>query len=94
MDAAQLVLQLSTQLQVERAERLVEHQHRRPGGERPGERDPLLLAARELRRPALRQMRQMHQREHLVDALGRVGGTRALSHQPVGDVLAHGQVWK
>ena len=33
---------------VERGERLVEHDHRRLGGERAGDRDPLALPAREL----------------------------------------------
>ena len=41
------------QLQVERAERLVEQQHARLVDERPRERDPLLLAAGELARLAL-----------------------------------------
>ena len=39
---------------VERRERLVEHDHRRVGGERPGDRDPLPLAAAELVRDSAR----------------------------------------
>ena len=42
-------LQLLAQLQVERAERLVEQQHLGVEDERASERDALLLAARELR---------------------------------------------
>ena len=53
LDALQLDLQLLAELQVERAERLVEQQHGRAVHERARERDALLLAARELRRPAL-----------------------------------------
>ena len=48
LDPLQLDLQLLTQLQVERAERLVEQQRLRPVDDRAGERDPLALAAREL----------------------------------------------
>ena len=44
----QLDLHLLAELEVERAERLVEQQHARPVHERPRERDALALAAREL----------------------------------------------
>ncbi len=47
----QLGLHVGAQLQVERAERLVEQQHLGAVDERAGERDALLLAARELLRP-------------------------------------------
>ena len=47
----QLELHLLAQLHVERAERLVEQQGGRAVDERPRQCDPLLLAARELRRP-------------------------------------------
>ena len=51
LDLLQLDLHLPAQLQVEGAERLVEQQHLGPVDERPGERDALALAARELVRP-------------------------------------------
>ena len=51
LDALQLELHLLAQLHVERAERLVEQQRGGPVDERARERDPLLLAARELPRP-------------------------------------------
>ena len=55
LERLQLDLERLSQLRVERAQRLVQQQHRRVQDERPGERDPLLLAARELRRlPASR----------------------------------------
>ena len=47
-------LQLLAQLQVERAQRLVEQQHLRVLDQRPRQRDALLLAARELRAAAAR----------------------------------------
>ncbi len=48
MDPRQLRLHLLAQLEVERAERLVEEQDGGLLGQRPGERDPLLLAAGQL----------------------------------------------
>ena len=58
LDAHQLELHLLAQLEVERAERLVEQQHRGFVDERPGQRDALLLAARELAGPALAPCRR------------------------------------
>ena len=49
----ELVLQLGAHDRVDRAERLVHQHHRRVGGQRPGDADPLLLAAGQLRRVAL-----------------------------------------
>ena len=48
----QVDLHLLAELEVERAERLVEQQHLGPVDDRAGERDPLALAAGELRGPA------------------------------------------
>ena len=45
LDALQLDLHLLAQLEVERAQRLVEQQHRRPVHQRPRQRHALLLAA-------------------------------------------------
>ena len=53
---------------VEGAERLVEQEHPRPRRERPRERDPLPLAARELIGVPVGEGRQLHQREQLVHA--------------------------
>ncbi len=52
LDLLQLDLHLLTELQVERAERLVEEEHPWPVDDRAGERHALPLAARELRRLA------------------------------------------
>ena len=65
LDRLQLHLHLLAQLQVERAERLVEQQHRGPVDERPRERHALALAARELVRPGLLAAGQLHELERL-----------------------------
>ena len=52
-DAQDLQLERLAQLLVERAERLVHEQQPRPEDDRPRERDPLLLAARQLARIAV-----------------------------------------
>ncbi len=44
-------------VRVERRRRLVEQQHPRPAGERAGERDPLPLAAGEVARPRVGEVR-------------------------------------
>ena len=68
LDRLQLDLHLLAQLQVERAERLVEQQHRGPVDERPRERDALALAAGELVRARGLAPGQPHQLERLGDA--------------------------
>ena len=55
------------QLGVEGAERLVEQQHLRLQDECPGEGDPLLLAAGQLRRPALLEPAEADQLDRLAD---------------------------
>ena len=50
LDPLELDLHLSPQLEVERAQRLVEQQHLGLVDQRPAERDPLLLTTRELGR--------------------------------------------
>ena len=66
LDPLELDLHLPAQLEVERAERLVEQQHRRPVDDGPGQRDPLLLAAGELGRLAPGQVAQLDQLERVV----------------------------
>ena len=65
LDPLELELHLPAQLEVERAERLVEQQHLGPVDERAGQRDPLLLAAGELRWLALRVVAELDQLERL-----------------------------
>ena len=57
----QLDLHVAAQLAVERCQRLVEQQHRRAVDERAGDRDPLLLAARQLPDPPAPHAGQPHQ---------------------------------
>ena len=68
LDPLQLALHLLAQLQVERAERLVEEQHLRVVDDRAGERDPLALAARELHRLALAEALEPDERQRLLRA--------------------------
>ena len=66
---AQPDAQLLADGRVERAERLVEQQHARLDRERARERHALALAARELRRVAIGEAAELHEREQLLDAL-------------------------
>ncbi len=81
-------------LGIEGRQRLVEQQQARRGGQRPRQRDALLLAAGQLRRilrPRIRQADQLQQLRHPgID----LGAAPAPVHQPVGDVVADGQVGK
>ena len=70
LDPLELELHLAAQLEVERAERLVEQQHLGPVDQGPGQRDALLLAAGELGRLAVGQVAQLDQLERL-GGLGR-----------------------
>ena len=65
LQALQLALHLLAQLEVERAERLVEEEHLGPDDEGAGERDALALAAGELGRPARLHAGELDQREGL-----------------------------
>ena len=63
LDPLELELHLLAELEVERAERLVEEQHARPVDERARQGDALLLAARELARLAPLEARQVDERQ-------------------------------
>ena len=63
LDPLELELHLAAELEVERAERLVEEQERRAVDQRAGEGDPLLLPAGELGRLAVGQVPQLDQVE-------------------------------
>ena len=88
----ELELHLLAQLQVERAERLVEQEHLRPVDEGAGDRDALLLAAGELARAAGAETGQADELQHLVDLALHVLPVDALPAQPEGDVLEDGQM--
>ncbi len=89
LDPLQLNLELLAQLEVERAERLVEQQHGRAVHERACERDALLLAARELRGPAPGLGRQPDALELLGHAPLDLGLVDLLALEPERHVLLH-----
>ncbi len=82
------------QERIEGRERLVEEQHLRAGDEGAGERDALLLAARELRRQAAGEVVHLHQRQHRLGALEALVLRDAPHLEPEGDVVAAGEVGK
>ena len=65
LDALQLGLHLAPDLLVERAERLVQQQDRRRERERPGKRDPLLLAAAQRHHVAVLGAGEADEREQI-----------------------------
>ena len=89
---AQPVAQLLADLRVERAERLVEQQHRRLHRERPGQRHALALAARELRGHPVAELREVHEVEQLGDPLVDLVLRPLADLEAEGDVLGHRHV--
>src|SRR5262249_26314399 len=85
-------LHLLAQLQVERAERLVEEQDWRSVPDRGGESHALPLAARELHGLPLAEPLQAHPLEYVLGAGAAVAPSHALHAQAVLDVLRHGHV--
>ena len=77
LDRLQLHLERAPELRVERPERLVEQQHRGMQHEGPCECDPLLLASGELVDAPLLVAGELHELEHLADALFRSPTCRA-----------------
>src|SRR5581483_5370716 len=87
LDPLQLDLHLLTELEVERAEGLVEQQHLRPVDDRPGESDALPLAARQLHRLAAAEACEPDDGQRLLDSPSALGPLHALPLQAVLDVL-------
>jgi hypothetical protein len=79
---------------IEVRERLVEEEHPGLRRERPRERDPLLLPARELPDPAPLVPGEVHQRERRGDARRELAPAHAERLEPEGDVLADVEVGK
>ena len=73
LDALELDLELLSELEVERAERLVEQQHVRPVDEGAGEGDALLLAAGQLVRLAPFVAREVDEVQRLGHAPADLG---------------------
>ncbi len=92
LDRLEFELHLTPQLQVERAERLVEQEQRRPVHDRAGERHPLLLTAGELAGPARRDVVELDEPQRLVRL--RDGIRDPSAPQSERDVLDHGHVRK
>ena len=92
LDALQLDLHLLAQLQVERAERLVEEQHLWVVDERSRQRHALLLTTGELRRLAPLVSRQLDQLEQLRDLVADLAVRDPPPPQPEGDILVDRQV--
>ena len=92
LDRLQLDLELTPQLGVEGAEWLVEEQDGRGEHERTGERDALLLAARELVRPPLSEAAEPDELERLRHAAALLVLRHVLEAEPESDVLLHREV--
>ena len=80
LQRADFLAQRDADARVEGGQRLVEQQDLRARGERAGERDALLLAARQLIGIAVGELRQLDHRQHLVDPRLDLG--RRLSARP------------
>ena len=92
MDVLDLVLHLLAQLLVERAERLV-HQHELGlEDQRAGDRDPLLLAARELGRPAVAEGVELDHLERPAHPVPDLGFGELPDRERKGQVLANRHV--
>src|SRR4029079_16621569 len=92
LDAFQLELHLLAQLEVERAERLVEQEHARFVTDRPRECDALLLAAGELARLATLAPGEIDELEDLGDARLDLPLRHALPLEPERDVVGNRHV--
>ena len=89
LDPLELDLHRLAQLEVERAERLVEQQHLRLHDQRAGERHALLHAAGELRGLRLLAPGQAHELERLVGLLVALLLADLALLEAVGDVVEH-----
>ncbi len=92
LDRLELDLHLLAELEVERAERLVEQQHSGLVDQRPGERDALTLPAAQLVRATFAELAEADDVEHLTGATTTLGPTDTFHLEPVLDVLADGHV--
>ena len=82
LDRLELHLHLLAQLEVERAERLVEQEHPRPVDEGAGERDPLALATRELAGAAVAEVAETDLLEGLHGPPAAFGRPTFLTRRP------------
>ena len=95
LQVAHHVEHLGGEFRVQGARGLVEQQQARPGRERPGYGDALLLAAGQLSRPLGRGIGQAEAFQQIVGAVGRFGIFHAVHHaQGQRHVLLGGEVVK
>ncbi len=94
LDSLQLELHVLAELQIERAERLVEQEHAWVIHECPRERDPLLLTPRELLRPPRCKSREPDELEDLAHPAGALALCNALALEPERDVVLDRHVRK
>ena len=91
-DVDQLQLRPLTQLGIQRTQRFIEQQQFWPFGQTARQRNALLLAARQLVWLALRIRFELHQLQHLRDALFDLRLGHAITVQTKGNVVPHRQV--
>ena len=94
LNVLQLHLHLAPQLQIQRAQGLVQQQQLRLKDQRAGDGHALALSAGELGRHALFAALQLHQAQHLRNLRPPLGTLHAAHAQSIGDVLFHIHVGK
>ena len=92
LQALEFDLHLLAQLQIESREGLVQQQQPGPRRQGSGQRNPLLLAARDLGRAPPGKTLHAHQRQHLVHGLGHRAFRLAQHLQAEADILGHRQM--
>ena len=91
-DATNLPPKFRSQVAIERAERLIEHEETGARGERAGKRHPLLFAARKRVNGTVGKRVYAHQAEEFINARPGVRGGPAEAAQAEGDIVAHVEV--
>ncbi len=94
LDAFQLHLHLLPKLQIQGAQGLVQEQHLGMVHQRPGNGNPLLLAAGKLGDPAALKALEIHHGKHFLDALLDFLFRHLGNLQPEGHIVKHIQVGK
>ena len=92
LDPLELDLHRLPELEIERAERLVQQEGAGIVDQRSRQRHPLLLPARELRRPAFREIRQSDHREQRPHPAIDLGRLQLPAPGAEGDVVVHRHV--
>ncbi len=86
LDADQLTSRLFAQFTIECGERLIEQQKLRHLGQRARQGHALPLPARQLMRPAVRVIRHLNERQHLLNATRAAAAFHALLTKPERDI--------